>query len=715
MATTDYNREVLQPLVAAWLGKVQEAIRAKARFKDTADQCMAFFSGSVGFMWETDFLRKYVGEMLKPRFKITVAKAFELVALFGPTLYWRNPTRLVKPRKKLEIDPAVFGGLDPSGWQLYQMFQQQSQQQGAVDEAVSQLLEMYLNYTPAEQPGGGLATHSSDAITEALVKGRGCIWPRPYFMPGSERVLTGCFYDTVDNLLIDPDAQSLSDAKFIIQRCIQPTYEVERQFQLPEGSLKGKGSHESGDAQGRSASDAWAAVDRRSGKSFDLLTYYKIWSKAGCGGRLSGAARMEDDLGRALDQVVGDYAYIVVAPGVPFPLNVHSALVRSGGDEEIGRRFRWPVPYWLDDRWPVCILDFYRHPNSVWPIAPMAPGLGELAYLNILISQLANHVWTSSRTMFAAPDHLDQHVRAAIEGGADFSYIPYRFSGSQNRLQDVLGYIQAPQLNPDAWRIYEMVSGQFDRRVGLSELLYSLNPGGVQQRSAEESSIKKEMASIRPDYMAGKVEDWQTELADMEKLCCRWFVEAPDTAGFFGQVEQMLWDRYVVHEQPEYIVRELRATTAANSTRKPDKQRDTQNMQQLLNSPLLTIFDQYMQTTGDVQPINALLKQWGKTIDQDLSEMYLQPLNQSEDPEAQQAAVEQQIQLEQHGQQMGQSDQQHQMQLAQNQQQMAIAAQQHQQKLQHGQLKMHLDHQKAQTAQQVAKQKAKQRPKARAA
>jgi hypothetical protein len=75
---------------------------------------MGVLQRRCGFMWQTDFLKKYVGEMVSPRFKITIAKAFELVALFGPTLYWRNPTRLVKPRKKLELDPAVFGGLDPT-------------------------------------------------------------------------------------------------------------------------------------------------------------------------------------------------------------------------------------------------------------------------------------------------------------------------------------------------------------------------------------------------------------------------------------------------------------------------------------------------------------------------------------------------------------------------------------------------------------------------
>ena len=38
-----------------------------------------------------------------------MAKAFELVALFGPILYWRNPKRTVKSRKQIPINPDIFG------------------------------------------------------------------------------------------------------------------------------------------------------------------------------------------------------------------------------------------------------------------------------------------------------------------------------------------------------------------------------------------------------------------------------------------------------------------------------------------------------------------------------------------------------------------------------------------------------------------------------
>jgi hypothetical protein len=81
---------------------------------------------------------------------------------------------------------------------------------------------------------------------------------------------------------------------------------------------------------------------------------------------------------------------------------------------------------------------------------------------------------------------------------------------------------------------------------------------------------------------------------------------------------------------------------------------------------------------GNPGPLNALLHQYGKSIDQDLNEMLLPPPQQGEDPEAQMAAQEQQMALEQHQQQLMQDAQQHQMKLGQGQQQMIHAHQKHQ-------------------------------------
>jgi hypothetical protein len=46
----------------------------------------------------------------------------------------------------------------------------------------------------------------------------------------------------------------------------------------------------------------------------------------------------------------------------------------------------------------------------------------------------------------------------------------------------------------------------------------------------------------------------------------------------------MLWDQLIVNEDPEHVVRELRATVAANSTRKPDKAATPRTCSQLMQN-----------------------------------------------------------------------------------------------------------------------------------
>ena len=259
---------VLRPIVTGWLGKIEQARKHKKPFDDIAEQCTAFFSAATGFMWEPKYRQKFLNTNTSPRFRMTMAKAFELVALFGPILYWRNPKRTVKSRKQIPINPDIFGPdnmrelqqlhqeLMGQYQQAEQAVQQMQQQMGQMqqqlqsaaqqlqviepqmkevleaqqmfdksrielrarkfqDDARASLMEGWLNYTPDEQPGGGLAQHAELAITEALVKGRGTLWVEPYTQPGSKMTLPGCFWDSVDNLLIDPDAESLFDAKYI--------------------------------------------------------------------------------------------------------------------------------------------------------------------------------------------------------------------------------------------------------------------------------------------------------------------------------------------------------------------------------------------------------------------------------------------------------------------------------------------------------------------
>ena len=761
---------VLRPIVTGWLGKVEQARKHKKPFDDIAEQCTAFFSAATGFMWEPKYRQKFLNTNTSPRFRMTMSKAFELVALFGPILYWRNPKRTVKSRKQIPINPDIFGpdnmrelqqlhqelmgqyqqaeqqaqqmqqqmqqaqqAAQQGDQQAMQQAQQMQQQMGQVqqqlqstaqqlqviepqmnevmeaqqifeksrielrsrkfrDEARASLMENWLNYTPDEQPGGGLAQHAEMAITEALVKGRGTLWVEPYTQPGSKMTLTGCFWDTVDNFLIDPDAESLDDAKYIIKREAKPVWQVERDFGLKEGSLKNKANLESAESQGEKLGDDMSDFHRKQGKSFDTIVYYRIWSKGGVGARLTGVST---PLKERFDEVVGDFAYIVVAADVSYPLNAPPKKFLKAKDEEVQKMFSWPVPYWKDDRWPVTVLDFYPKPRSVWPIAPLAPGLGELAFMNVVISHLANRIWSSSRDFIAVLKSAEEEVTKAIKKGDDLAVIP--LNEVHQDINRVVTFLQQPQTNFDIWKILDEVMRLFERRTGLTELMSGMT--ATQSRSAEDVATKREQMSIRPDHMSGKVEKWMSESAKLEKFCARWFVKPKDVQHLFGEAGSLLWEKLVSTVPVEAVVRELYCTVEAGSVRKPNKMRETQNIQQAMQV-LFPVLDKHADVTTDTNPLNKLLSLWADSVEFDISGMELQQrLPMQFQPWFQQ---QQQAQMQQQQQAQMQQQQAHQQ---MEQQKMAMDQQQAQVKMQTEQMKQQGMAQKSQMDAQTAQQK----------
>lgn len=655
LATQDdptVTKEFLRPVITGWLGAIKKAEDSKKWFNKVADQCEKFYSADMGFMWKEDFRSTFMSGKA-PKFKITIAKAFEFVALYGPTLFWTNPTRELRPRDKLKLAPEHFLDYGQYAEQAFEQVSQRQQFEDATDDLRRQLIELYLNYTPNEQPNGGLAAQAKLAITEALISGRGCLWCEEYRYPGSDRTLTGLFYDSNRNLMIDPDAKmsDLSDARWIARKHISPQWEVERKFGYQPGSLDGRGVAESQDSQGRTAD----GEDRAKGKTYDLVEWYEVWSKCGVGYRLMDLERGKvpeiDRIGDAIEKTVGDYAYLCLMEGVPHPLNAHRAEVEQMDAEEMVKAFEWPLPAWIDNKWPLTCLDFYTIPDNAWPMAPLAPGLGELMFLNIMISHLAGRIWSSSRDFIAVAQSAIDDISMKLRDGQDLEILPFNDTLNKS-IQEMIQVLQFPEVRYDVWRIIDRVSDMFDKRVGLTELLYGLNPGGVQSRSATDAENKAKYSSLRPDYMANCIDDWMIEGADLEKFAARWFVKGRDLVPLLGQYGAEMWDRHIVQEDPELVVRNMKARVVVNSSRKPNKEKDAANINQVIQY-FLPIFQAISQATGDTSQINALIKLWGDANEMDTSLIEFQgqpPETQGPTPEElamQQQQHEGQMQMEQ--------------------------------------------------------------------
>ncbi|HET6574488.1 MAG TPA: hypothetical protein VFG68_12850, partial [Fimbriiglobus sp.] len=274
----------LSPVVSAWREKIRQALDVKRRrFGKDAEDGMAFFAGPYNWLYDGSkparhFFPPDGADMPQPAFKMTLNKTAELVQLFGPALYHRNPIRQVNPRKFPQLTPDALAAVPAAGGNpavaqlLWQQADVVTERGRAVDEGRASVLSYYLNYTPDALD---LKTESRWAIDEALIKGLGCLWTEPYRPAGAPYRLIGSFFDSVDNLIIDPDASSLRDATWIARRCCHPVWQVERDYGLPTGTLRG--SLESLNQTAAIDADPTGDYFRKQGKTNDLVVYWKIY------------------------------------------------------------------------------------------------------------------------------------------------------------------------------------------------------------------------------------------------------------------------------------------------------------------------------------------------------------------------------------------------------------------------------------------------------
>ena len=663
--------EILKPLVSGWLNKINLAKKHKREvYQDTADQCMYFFAGAVDFMFTDKYQNKYLKGSVSPKFKICLQKAFEVVALFGPLIYNRNPNRACRPHPPTEFTPMDFG--DPDDPRVNAAFQQamkQEQMREATSKTRCGLMEKYLNYTAREQPHGGLKQAGENAVTEAIVKGRGLLWPAIYSHPGSGRRFTTLEYDTVDRLLIDPDAESsdFGKAMWISRTHTTPHWVPERLWDLPFGTLKDKKNGlQSSEAQGASKANTHGL---QSNKTFDLCTWTEIWSLGGVGTRLTGTSKV---LQEAFDDVVGDHAYIVVANGYDSPLNAPKSKVLEATDDEVAEMFAWPIPTWADSRWPVAMLDFYRKPKSAWPIPPVAPGLGELTALNIIFSALVNKTCNNSREVIAVLRSSQADVEAALKSNSD--QVVLGIPDIQQDINKLISYLNTPDVKFDMWKILDQLFMLFDKRVGLADLLYGMASGAI-SRTATDVRTKDEKLSIRPDHMATKVEEWLTEASALEKLFAYFGgISGQDVQPLLGDVGAYLWDQHFANADLEVILGETDCTIEVGSARKPNKQRDLANLQQIYPA-MAQQLDKHADMTTDTGPLNHLNALFGEALEQDMSGLQMgprvppPPQPSTPDPELEQKEFEFQQKArhseESHEQDLTQDAENHELDLAQ--------------------------------------------------
>lgn len=598
---------VFRTVVAHWLTKIQHARDHKRKvFQEAADECMGFYNGPKS--WQ-DVTGGTLGvdnssDIADPTFKVSVNKTFEFVTIFGPALYYENPVRTVKPRMPVIIPPEFFG----QDIMTYNALVQQENTRVQTDGLRSTLIEAMLNWTPSEFL---LGTEARSAIDEALIKGRGCLWTELYSPPGTDMKVVRSLYDSTDNLMVDPDATSFKKALWVAKKCVHPVWQVERDFGLRVGSLKGNLESQAKQADVDTSDDM--LYDRKRGFTNDLLIYWKIYSKMGIGGRLQGIRK---DLRGPLE-MFGDYSYICVAENTPFPLNLSPDDTNDpqfmADPQAVFAKVAWPTPYWGQDEFPVSVLDFHTIHQSPWPLPHLKAGMGELKFLNWCTSFLMGKIRNTTRDFIAIKKEAGEEIKTNILEGKDLTLL--ELESTHGTISELVQFLQHPEVNGDIWKMIAAVEENFDKRVGLTELMYG-NQGATQIRSASEAKMRNQNMNVRPDDMRKQVEAWMSLVAGKEALCSRYHLVSADIQPVLGQMAAWAWTQFVSTRDINIACRQLEYRIEAGSTARPNKDWEVQTMSDAFTS-LAPVLQAYSQQTMDVMPLNNLLSDYAKSLDLD--------------------------------------------------------------------------------------------------
>jgi hypothetical protein len=634
------QRYVLGPLVTQWFARFTAAEKVKDRFNTMAKLCRQFLGSSAKTMWEDSFRKEFYPQIGQPAFMVSLNKAFELVAIIGPSLYWQNPSREVRTADtpdQVRI-AQMLGQIDEALLQKIDEQQKLTESQRQIRNSIATVVLEWI----ARQHPGGVKSDYELIIQDALVTGRGCGWTETYEDRASGEVQVGTFYDPVDNLLIDPDAKDpmWRDVRWIARRHVEPTWVVERRFGYPPGYLHGRGTHVSFEyAQKVTTADNQQLY-------LDQLEWYEVWSVGGIGARVTG---MHSEIGQALDSLTGDYCYLCVSRNVAHPLNLPPLLVNNGGSQEILEALRWRTSrygmineLWKKRQWPVEVLDFYPVINTCWPMAVLGPGIGSLLAMNLLLATHLEMSWDRRRDIVAIYNGYEQEIEAALKGENNPAIIKIN-PVSQVKVSDVVSFLQRPEIQGNLLEWIQYLDNQFQMATGLDDIHYGVSQ--KQSRVNADVQMKQSAANVRPDKMATDVHKFVVNVSKKEFWLAGQYMRGQQLQSLLGPFGSMAWDTLIGSMDFADMTKEMEIWVEATDLRRPNRDKDKADLE-MIAPFLIPEASKYAQMTGDPKPLNAILARFGEVSQiRDIEDFFFGEFIQQPDPNVM-AMQQQQAQID---------------------------------------------------------------------
>ena len=178
---------------------------------------------------------------------------------------------------------------------------------------------------------------------------------------------------------------------------------------------------------------------------------------------------------------------------------------------------------------------------------------------------LVGKINNTCRDFIAIPKATSDEIKEKILKGTDLELLEIE-STAPGTIDKLVYFIQHPQINGDVWEVLKALQEQFDRRVGLSELMYGMS--SRQLRSASEAKLKGDYLSVRPDDMSDRVEDWARSIAECEAFHVRWHLTSEDVKRVIGQPYAPLWDQFIASAEIDAIANDLEYRIESGTARK---------------------------------------------------------------------------------------------------------------------------------------------------
>jgi hypothetical protein len=651
-----------------WLKAIKAGEQAKDVYRKEADACEKFYCGDQSDIYSDDFAKSIglVADDRKgpsgldgnaprvPTFRIRDNAAGKLVQIFTPFLLSGEVVPTVKPLKPFLPPPIAFGLVgdantpspvpprDAGQMALLQwaeneqrrMFYQQAAQQAEMEWVTRQsnagLIEHVLTYTVKESNLKGEARLS---VRDALVRGLGALQCERIPLPNGTGSLIADTYLDDNCVVVDPDAKRLKDAQWVAIRCEHPTWQAAQNYAaygVTENDLR----------PGAASATALSVLDHHRG-AYDkknVFVYWKVYSRCGVGARLMPEKDRPQVL-RDADSVLGDYAYIVVADGCDFPLNlgpkVEQMAYQSGGVQPFQVATSWPVPFYFDpdDPFPFTSLWFHSRKDSPWPVAHTSFAIGYLNFGAWILGYIADKAYRSARGAWIVDASLAKKVAAWLRDGQDEEIFEVTKGVDKDKVGDFIEFLEGAKLDLTLTDIARYFEEKARDMTGVNDVLMA--NVDRQMRSAQEADVLDRSSRLRPDDMSATMQQFLARVIRKRAIALRYLFSGQDLIQIIGQYGAMAWDQSIKTKDVAELFREATYGVETGRGRPLDIQADLENINQAMQF-LFPALMQYYQQTGDPSQVNALILAWCKARQMDATGLLFPPMMPPEMVAAQQ-------------------------------------------------------------------------------